>query len=174
MPVGSTKTGVQERPDIPLSTGETDYPSAQTEQVEIIVFNALLGGEKIVDERGPNAFYFVCYYGYTYSTAADGNTALYVTRHNGLSQGHHKVGVVVGIVFLYVAKVGHVVAQFDEVGPEYFFKIESTMIGGNSYFHEQEVVNRDKRTDLSQERLCLCYDVLNREAVKLIQFFGRR
>ena len=55
MPIGLTELGAEERLDEIPGDGGPDRPSAHAEDVEVIVLDALLRGEVVVDERGADA-----------------------------------------------------------------------------------------------------------------------
>src|SRR5262245_16309455 len=70
----------QERPhQIPRHFGPY-CTSSHAEDIHVIILDALLGGEMIVDETGANAFHFVGAYRRADAAAADRDAAVHLAR----------------------------------------------------------------------------------------------
>ena len=95
MPVGLTELGVEKSLDEVPGDGRPDRPSAHAEDVEVIVLDALLRGEVVVDERRVDAGDLVGADRRANAAAADRHAALYVSRDDGLRERHDEVGIVV-------------------------------------------------------------------------------
>ncbi len=95
MPVGLTELGAEERLDEIPGDGGPDRPSAHAEDVEVIVLDALLRGEVVVDERRADARDLVGADRRADTAAADRHAALDLSRNHGLGERHDEVGIVV-------------------------------------------------------------------------------
>ena len=95
VPVGLIELGAEERLHEIPGDGRPDGPSAHAQYVEVIVLDASLGGEVVVDEGGADTGDFVGADRCAHTAAADSHAALYLSGNDGLGERNDEVGIVV-------------------------------------------------------------------------------
>ena len=86
MPVGLTELGGEERLDEIPGDSRPDRPSADTQDVEVIVLDALLRGKVVVDEGGADTGDFVGADRRAHTAAADRHAALHPSGNHCLGE----------------------------------------------------------------------------------------
>ena len=81
-----------------------------TKNIHIVVFNALVGREDIMDEPGADTVHFVSGNGCTNSAATQGYPALNLSRGNSPGKWHDVVRIVIRGIQLMSAEVDDVIA----------------------------------------------------------------
>ena len=118
MPIGLAELGAEKRLDgIPGHRGP-DRPSAHTEDVEVIVLDALLRREMIVDERRTNARDLVGTHRRAHAATANRHAAFDLSRNDGLRKRHDEVGIVVGRIQRVRAEIHDLVAGVAQMRDE--------------------------------------------------------
>src|SRR6185369_13689503 len=112
-----------------------DRAAAHAENVHVIVLDALLRGEVIVDEGGLRARDLVRADRRAHAAAAHGHAAMDRPRDDRTRQRYDEVRIVVARVEVLRTEIGHVVAGGAEPSHEVFLQGESTVIRRNSYSH---------------------------------------
>jgi hypothetical protein len=107
--------------------GANDF-TAQTKNVHVVVFNALMSGENIMDEGGAHARNLVRGDGCANAAAAESHTSLKLARCDGPSQGNDIIGVVILWVQLVCTKIHNIIPQGLQHGCYLRFKDESAMV----------------------------------------------
>jgi hypothetical protein len=87
MAYGAAETSDQESLDQFQGKRRTDHLSSQTEDIHIVIFNALMGEENVMDKLGTYAGNFVRGNSRSNSATAERNAALNLPRGNGPGQG---------------------------------------------------------------------------------------
>lgn len=88
-----------------------DHKAAETDEVEIIILDALMRGKALMDQARSDANYFVSGDGGAHPTSANGYAALHFSAGHGASQSDNKVGIVVVRFRLAVTEVYHLIAS---------------------------------------------------------------
>ena len=122
MPLGLAELGGEERLDEIPGDGGSDRPSAHAEDVEVIVLDALLRGEMVVDERRADAGDLVGADRRADAAAADRHAALHASRNHGLGERHDEVGIVVVRIQRVCAEVDDLVARGAQTAMSSSFK----------------------------------------------------
>ena len=96
-----------------------DHEAAETDEVEIIILDALMRGKALMDQARPDAGYFVRGDSCADTTSADSYAALHFSAGHGASQSDDKVWIVVSRSRLAVTEVYHFIASrvklFDQI-----------------------------------------------------------
>ena len=95
VPVGLTEFGGEEGLDEIPGDGRPDGPATHAEDVEVIVLDALLGGEMVVDEGGADTGDLVGADRRADTAPADRYAALYLSGDHRLRERSDEVGIVV-------------------------------------------------------------------------------
>jgi hypothetical protein len=74
----------------------SDYFPPQTENIHVVVFDALVGGEYIVDKPCAHTGNFVRSDGRTHAAAAERDSALYLSSSYSSRQWDDEFGIVIG------------------------------------------------------------------------------
>jgi hypothetical protein len=69
--------------------------ATHTYNVHVVVLDALLGREMVVDQGGTNAQDLVGANGRSHTTPADGNPAVHITCGDRLGKGENEIGVII-------------------------------------------------------------------------------
>ena len=78
-----------------------DHFSTQTKDIHVVIFDALMSGEDIMDEPGTHAGNLVRGDGRSHAAAAECHSAFNLPRGDGLCQGDDEVGVIIsGVQFV--------------------------------------------------------------------------
>src|SRR5215831_20424359 len=120
MPLGPTEPGRQEGLDEIPSYGRSDGPAAHTNNVHVVVLDALPGGEVVVDQTGADTRGFVGTDRGAHAATANRDTAFYILAGNRLSQRNDKVGIVVARRQHSSAVVYYLVARRAKLGNQLF------------------------------------------------------
>jgi len=73
-----------------------DYFPSQTENIHVVIFDALVGGENIMDKPCANTGNFVRNDGGTHAAAAERDSALYLSSSYSSRQWDDGFGIVIG------------------------------------------------------------------------------
>jgi len=95
VPCCLAELGRQERPDQVPGDGRTHRSATHANDVEVIIFNSLPGGESVVDQSSSNSRNLVGANRHADATAANRDAAIYLPVGNSLSQRDHKLQIVV-------------------------------------------------------------------------------
>ena len=109
--VASSTAEVSGQEGLDQFSGErrTDHLPTQTEDIHVVIFNALMGGKNIVDEPGPHPWNFVRGDGRSYAAAAERYSAFSLTRRHGAGHGDNEIGIVICGVQSVCAEVHNLV-----------------------------------------------------------------
>src|SRR5271156_4752253 len=88
----------------------TDYLSTQAEDIHPVIFDALMGGENIMDERGTHTTDFVRGDGRTHAAATQRHSSFQLSRGEDFGQTDDEVWVVVSAVQLVCAEIDDLVS----------------------------------------------------------------
>jgi hypothetical protein len=110
--------------------------TAHAEDVHMIVFDSLLGGEMIMDQAGMYSLDLIGTDRSPDTAAADRNTALHLTGHDSMSQRNNVVGIVIVMAKLMGPEVYNLMPGSLKLGYQLFLEFESPMVGCKSYEHE--------------------------------------
>src|SRR5215831_5246924 len=109
--------------------------SAHTDDLHIIVLDALLGREMIVDETGVNAFNLVGAHRRADAAAADRDAAIDVTSEHRSCERYDVVRIVVARVQAMGTEINHLIPCRADLANQFFLQAISAVIRGNSYTH---------------------------------------
>src|SRR4029450_9321409 len=130
-----TELGGQEGIDQVPGDARAHRAAAHTEDVHVIVLDALLRREVVVDEPGPGARDLVRADRRAHAAAAHGHASMDCPRGDGLGQRYDEVGIVVLGVESLRTEVGYVVPGRAKPGHEILLERESAVICRNSHSH---------------------------------------
>jgi len=117
------------------SESGSDHFSTQTKDIHVVIFDALMGGENIMDEPSTDAGDFVRSDGRSHATAAERHSTLHLSRGDSPGQGDDEVGVVISGVQLVCAEVHDLVPQAKQRLSHLAFQDIPSVVRGNSYAH---------------------------------------
>jgi hypothetical protein len=135
VPLGSTELGGEEGVDQILGNSRSYGSATHTDDVHVIVFNALSCRKVVVDQRGPHAMDFVGTDGCADAAAADGNAAVHFSSSNGLREGNDEIGIIISCVEMVRAEVNYLVSGFAQMSHEFLFQSKTTVIRSDSNAH---------------------------------------
>jgi hypothetical protein len=135
MPLGQTKPARQESLDEIPSYGRSHGPAAHTNNVHVVVLDALLGREMVMHEARANARNLVSANGCADPAAADGYAAVHFSRRYCPGQGDNEVGIVVTRVQAVSAEIDYLMPRLAKLRDKLLFQTESTVISSDSNPH---------------------------------------
>src|SRR5262245_35554492 len=127
--------GGQERLHEVPGSAWADRAAPETDDVHVIVFDALLGREVIIDQRGPNSRNLVGADRDAHPAATESDPALDRACRHGLSERDDEVRIVVILVQLVRAEIDDVVAGRAQLRDHILLQGEPAVIGRDSYAH---------------------------------------
>ena len=95
MPLGAAESGGQKRLYELERETVADHPSAQTEHVHVVVFDALPSREHVMDQPGADTGNLVDCYAGADAAATERHTTLDLARGERSGQGDDEIGIVV-------------------------------------------------------------------------------
>lgn len=110
--------------------------ATETEDIHVVVFNALARGEIIFNETGAGAFNFIGADGRADAAAAYGDAAFHFAVGNGAGEGNNEVRIIVGGIKDGRAEVGDLMAGILEARGECLFEFKSAVVGCDSDAHK--------------------------------------
>ena len=108
----------------------------------MIVLDALLRGEMIVDERRPDTGDLVGANRRANTAAADRHAALHLSSNDGLCERHDEVGIVVFGIQRVCAEIHDFVAGGPQTREELFLQTEAAVIGSDAHTHVRSFMTR--------------------------------
>ena len=112
--------------------GVTDHEAAKTDQVQIVVLNALMRRKVFVNQAGPNPRHFVRADRCANPTAADAHAAIHRSGSNRAGQWHNKVRIIIVLFRTTVTKVNHFMTGFAQFSGQKFLQLETAVVGGDA------------------------------------------
>jgi hypothetical protein len=77
-----------------------DHFAPQTKDIHVVILDALMGGENIVDEPGTHTGNFVRRDGRSHAAAAEGYSTVHLSGGDGPGEGDDEVGIVIfGVIW---------------------------------------------------------------------------
>jgi hypothetical protein len=110
-----------------------DDLAAETDQVKIVILDALVRRKCFVNETRANAREFVSRHAGPYSAATNRNAAIHLSGGNSAGQRKHKIRIVIVRLQTVRAEIDHVVARFAQKYDELLFQFKATVIRGDPY-----------------------------------------
>src|SRR5258708_6672815 len=98
MPLRPRKPCLKESDNQFLGHLNSRYAAAETQQIHIVIFHALMSGVILVNKCSPDPGNFVGRNGGADAASANGNSALYLSRCHRPCQGYDKIWVVVTLI----------------------------------------------------------------------------
>src|SRR5215469_11059843 len=135
VPLGLTEPGRQEGLDKIPRYSRPHSPAAHTNNVHVVVLDALPGREVVVDQTGADAWNFVRANRRPHPTTADRNAAFYFPSSHRPSQRNDKVGVVVARRQRGRAILNYLVPRRAKIVNQLFLQVKPAVISGDSYSH---------------------------------------
>jgi hypothetical protein len=102
--------------------------TAERKNVHVVVFNALVSGEHVVDEPSAHASNFVGTDRCPHSTAAERNSAIDVAGGYGSSQWDHVIRIIVSGARLKRTEVDDLIRGIAQQIRDLFFQNEPSMV----------------------------------------------
>src|ERR1019366_9800709 len=112
--------------------GAADDEAAHADDVQVVVLDARAGGERLMDEAGPDAIHLVGGHAGADTAAADGHAATHLAPRDGKRQRDHKVGVVVLRLRPLVPEVDHAVPAVAQPRRQVLLELKAAVVGGHS------------------------------------------
>jgi hypothetical protein len=144
--LGITEMGTQKSfNQLPCKRG-ANYLSSEAEDIHVVIFDALVGGEHVVNQSCSNAWDFVCCDRRTDAAPAERDSALYISASDGLCERNDEIGIIVCGIQLVGAEVNDLVTR----GAQGLFQLslqgEGTVVRRNSYSHVAFLLDSGPRT----------------------------
>ena len=95
VPVRLTEPGIQKRLGQVPGNGRSHRAASHTNDVHVIVLDALPGREMVVDQSGANAWNLVGTDAGTHAAAADRHAAFHLASGDSLSEWNDEIGIVI-------------------------------------------------------------------------------
>lgn len=114
------------------SKSVTDHEPTETDQVEIVVLNTLVGGKYFVNETRADAGNFVRGDRCPDSAATDRHATIYISAAHGASQGHDIIGIVVVELRMPVSEVNYFMTGGPQPVGDILFQLKAAVVGGNA------------------------------------------
>jgi hypothetical protein len=112
-----------------------DGSAAYTEDIHVIVLDALPGREVVVDQRCADSAHLVCAYRSAHATAADRHSTLHLRCCEGASQRKNIVRIVIALIEGVCAEIDNLMSCSPKPRDQLFFQAETTVIRCNSNAH---------------------------------------
>ncbi len=90
------------------SEGVADHETAQTDQVQIVIFDALVRRKVFVNQAGPNSRHFVRADRRPDTTSANGHATRNLSAGNSAGQWHDKIRIIIFHLWYSVAEINHI------------------------------------------------------------------
>src|SRR5215467_8387424 len=135
MTLGLAELGSKKRLDEIPCDRRPDGPAAHTQDIHVIVFDPLLRGEVIVNERRPDAPNLVRAHRRADAAATDRYTAIHLTRDHCLREWNYVVGIVIAFAQAMSAKIYNFMTRRAQLADQFLLQTKSTVIGGNPHAH---------------------------------------
>jgi len=110
----------------------TDDEAAEADHVQVVVLDALVRGERFVNEARANARHLICGNAGSHSAAANGHTPIHFATRYGARQTNDKIGIVVVGLQPVVSEVDHMTARVTQPCGEMVLQVKAAMVRGKS------------------------------------------
>lgn len=115
--------------------GRPHRAATQTQEVYVIVLDALPCRKVVFDQTGANPFDLIGAHGSPDAAAANGDTALQFPGRHRLRQRDDEVGIVVLRGQHVSAEIEDFMTRRAQLGGQRFLELKPAMIGGDSHAH---------------------------------------
>ena len=112
--------------------GVTDHEAAKTDQVQIVVLDALMRRKVFMNQAGPNPCHFVRADRCPNPAATNAHAAIHLSGGNCARQWHDEIGIVIVLFRATVTKVNHFMTGFAQFPGQIFFQLVTAVIGGDA------------------------------------------
>jgi hypothetical protein len=110
--------------------------SAERKDIHVVVLNALVSGEDIMDEPSAYTSNFIGADGCAYAAAAEHDSTIHCARGYGPGQGNHVIRVIVSGAQLERSEVYDLMGSTAQQIRDLLFQSEPSMVRRNSYTHD--------------------------------------
>ena len=114
------------------SEGVTDHEATETDQVEIVVLDALVRGKCFVNQTRTDASNFVRGDRCANSAATDGHAPLHISAGNGAGQRHDIIRIVIIDLQMSVSEIDCVMTSDPQFLGEILLQLKTAVVGGNA------------------------------------------
>ena len=112
--------------------GVTDHKAAETDQIQIVVLDALMRRKVFVNQAGPNPRHFVRADRCSNPAATDAHAAIHRPGGNRARQRHDKIRIVIVLFRPAVAEVNHFMSGFAQFPGQIFLQLVTAVVGGDA------------------------------------------
>ena len=112
--------------------GMTDHEAAKTDQVQIVVLDALMRRKVFVNQAGPNPRHFVRADRCTNPAATNAHTAFHRPGGNRAGQRHDEIRIVIVLFRRAVAEINHFITGCARFNGQIFLQLVAAVAGGNA------------------------------------------
>jgi len=121
-----------------------DDEAAEADHVQVVVLDALVRGERFMNEARANARHLICGNASSHSAAANGHTPIHFATRHGTRQTHDKIGIVIVGLQPVVSEVDHRTARVTQPCGEMVLQVKAAVVRGESDPHRAyPTVTRD-------------------------------
>lgn len=122
------------------SESVTDHESAEADQVEIVILDALVRGKSFVNQTRADAGNFVGDYASTNPAATDGHAPIHGSAGNRTGQRHDKIRIIIFRLRLAVAEINDFITGFAQFSDQILLQLVTAVVGGDAegfrcFFH---------------------------------------
>jgi len=110
-------------------------PTSHAEDIHMIILDALLRGEMVMDQAGMDSFDLVGTDRSTNSASTDRDATLHLAVHHGTGQGNDIVGIIIVMVELMSAEIHDLVSGSLDLCHQLLLELKPSMISCKSYAH---------------------------------------
>ncbi len=138
MTLGAGELRGQERLDEFFGEEGADDASAQAENVHVVVFNALVSRESVMDQSCPDAGDLVGGNRGTHAAAANSDAAFDLPRGDGACQRYYEIRVIIRGVQFVSAEVRNLMSRLAQHRSQLLFELKSAVVCRKSDMHRRE------------------------------------
>ena len=140
---------------IPCHLG-ADCATAHAQDIHVVVLHALAGRKVIMNQACPNSPHLIRTNRGSHPAAANGDAALHFARCHCASQGKNIIRIIVPGSEAMRSEIHHLMTSSTQSPDEFLFQGESSVIRGNSDFHDSLMPDRKPNVNPAHARLGFC------------------
>lgn len=114
------------------SESVTDDESAEADQVEIVILDALVRGKSFVNQTRADAGNFVRGDRCSNSAATDGHATLHVSVGNRTGQRHDKIRIIIFRLRMSVSEIYYLITGLTQPPDQILLQLVTAVVGGNA------------------------------------------
>jgi len=132
MPLRAAESGGEKGLNQLPSEVLADHEPAETDQVEVVIFDALVRRKGLVNQTGADAGNLVCGDRGPDSAATDRHRPLHGSAGNRASQRHDIIWVIIVELQVAVSEINYVMTSAPQLFGEILLQLEAAVVSGNA------------------------------------------